>query len=188
MAYAEGLRLVFGTEAREDAQEDVAALVQEHASLLFRVAHAVLREPHEAEDVVQDTFLRVLHHRHRLPELRDQRVWLVRIAWNLALDRRKRKRPEQMDDVFAGTLAAHLAPADQMLDETERLRNALRAIDGLPTAERSALLLSAVDEMTHTEIAAVLGKSESAVRALLFRARTRLRERLQPPPTKGGKR
>ena len=179
MTHAEGYGLVFGMTQESQAEVDIAALVHSHANLLFRVAHSVLRHPQEAEDVVQDVFVRVLQHRTRLPDIREQRVWLVRIAWNLALDRRRRARPEQLDDLFAATLAARLVPADRALDESRRLQTALRALEALPKAERATLLLSAVDEMSTAEVAAVLGKSESAVRALLFRARTHLKERLQ---------
>ena len=188
MTHAEGYDLVFGMREGTRAEVDVAALVHRHAALLFRVAHSVVRNRHEAEDVVQDTFVRVLQHRSDLPGLRDERVWLVRIAWNLALDRRRRTRPEQMDVDFAEGLAARLVPADQVLAEAERLRRVLRAMDALPSAERSVLLLSAVEEMNHAEMSAVLGKSESAVRALLFRGRTHLKERLTRMEAKGGTR
>jgi RNA polymerase sigma-70 factor (ECF subfamily) len=59
------------------------------------------------------------------------------------------------------------------------MRAVLREMERLPKGEREALLLSAVDELGTAEMALVLGRSESAVRALLFRARTRLRERLE---------
>ena len=106
------------------------------------------------------------------------RVWLVRIAWNLALDRKRRIRPEQMDEVFARSLVASDTPADRALGEAQGLQAVLTEMERLPKVKRHVLLLSAADEMSTAEIAAVLGKSESAVRALLFRARTRLRERL----------
>ncbi|WP_419804670.1 RNA polymerase sigma factor [Terriglobus sp.] len=188
MTHAEGYDLVFGIREQATAEVDIAALVERHATLLFRVAHSVLRNQHEAEDVVQDTFVRVLQHRRDLPAVRDERVWLLRIAWNLALDRRRRVRPDQMDSPFAEMLAARLVPADRALEEAERLRRVLLAMDALPRAERAALLLSAVDEMSTAEVAAVIGKSESAVRALLFRARTRLKERLTEMERKGGAR
>jgi DNA-directed RNA polymerase specialized sigma24 family protein len=66
------------------------------------------------------------------------RVWLVRIAWNLALDRKRRKRPEQLDEYFANSLASATMPADEAMEEAQRL----------------------------------------AVRALLSRARARLRDRI----------
>ncbi len=174
----EGYSLAWSAPEEARSEVDLATLVETYSALLYRVAHSVLRSPSEAEDVVQDTFIRVLEHQRSLPTVRDMRVWLVRIAWNLALDRKRRIRPEQMDEVFTSSLAAKDLAADQALHEAESLRFVLVEIERLPRAERHVLLLSAVDEMSTAEIAAVLGKSESAVRALLFRARTRLRERV----------
>lgn len=156
-----------------------AALVETYSALLFRVAHSVLRSRAEAEDVVQDVFVRVLKHRGSLHQLRDPRVWLVRIAWNLAIDHRRRIRPEQMDAIFAESLTGNDMPADEAIEQTQRTKLVLRELERLPKGERHVLLLSAIEELSTAEMAAVLGKTESAIRALLFRARTRLRQRLE---------
>jgi len=185
MASFEGHSLAFGAIESARVEVDLAALVETYTGLLFRVAHSVLRSRAEAEDVVQDVYVRVLGHRSALPQVREMRVWLVRVAWNLALDRRRRVRPEQIDAAFADRLAATSVAADQALDESQRLRAVLEELERLPKAERHVLLLAAIEELGTAEMAEVLGKSESAVRALLFRARTRLRERLD---AKGGRR
>ncbi len=182
MASTEGWILALSSMEGSRSQLDVAALVETYSALLFRVAHSVLRNPAEAEDVVQDVFVRVLAHRQSLADVRDMRLWLIRIAWNLALDRRRRIRPEQIDAYFAESLAGTSVPADQALDEAQRLKGVLRELEKLPRAERHVLLLSAIEELATPEMAELLGRSESAVRALLFRARARLRERLE----KGG--
>jgi RNA polymerase sigma-70 factor (ECF subfamily) len=106
------------------------------------------------------------------------RVWLVRIAWNLTLDRKRRKRPEQLDETFAKSLASGTVLADAAMEEAQRFQSVLREVERLPKAERHVLLLSALEELSTAEIAGVLGRSESAVRGLLSRARARLRERL----------
>jgi RNA polymerase sigma-70 factor (ECF subfamily) len=166
--------------SEETASEtDLAALVQTYSALLFRIAHSILRNRAESEDVVQDAFLRVLEHKKELPAVRDLRVWLVRITWNLAIDRRRRIRPDQLDEPFAASLVARTIPADQTLSDARQIAATLREIERLPKPERHALLLSAIDELSITEISTILHRSESAVRALLFRARTRLRERLE---------
>jgi RNA polymerase sigma-70 factor, ECF subfamily len=165
--------------AEKPSETDVTALVQTYSALLFRVAHSILCNRAESEDVVQDVFLRVLEHQRKLPDIRDLRVWLVRITWNLAIDRRRRIRPDQLDEPFAESLVAHTAPADQALSDAREIAATLREIERLPKPERHALLLSAIDELSITEISTILQRSESAVRALLFRARTRLRERLE---------
>lgn len=182
MTSVEGYSLALPSTEEAASEVDLAGLVETHSALLFRLAHSVLRSRSEAEDVVQDVFVRVLEHRRSLPEVRDLRVWLVRITWNLALDRRRRIRPDQMDAAFAETLVATSTPADKALNEAQQMSNVLRELERLPKAECHVLLLSAVEELDTAEMAAVLKRSESAVRALLFRARTRLRERL----SKGG--
>jgi RNA polymerase sigma-70 factor (ECF subfamily) len=100
-------------------------------------------------------------------------------AWNLALDRRRRTRPDQMDELFAASLVSADLPADHALAEAGRVRKVLEAMEKLPKTERQVLLLSAMEELSTAEIGAVLGKSESSIRSLLFRARTHLRQRLK---------
>jgi RNA polymerase sigma-70 factor (ECF subfamily) len=179
MASIEGCSLALPFIEGARSTDDLAAIVEAYSALLFRVANSVLRSRTEAEDVVQDVFLRVLEHRLSLSTVRDMRVWLIRIAWNLALDRRRRKRPEQLDEAFARALAGASMPADTAMEEAQRLQSVLREIERLPKAERHVLLLSAIEELGTAEIAAVLRRSESAVRALLSRARGRLKERLE---------
>ena len=174
--------LVLTSVESAGAETALTSLVETYSRLLFRVAHSVLRSQTESEDVVQDAFVRILQHRRSLPEVRDMRVWLVRIVWNLAIDRRRRIRPEQMDDSFAETLAAASVRADRAFEEAEQMKAVFGEIERLPKIERQALLLSTVNELGTAEIGAIMKRSESAVRALLFRARTRLRERLE----KGG--
>ena len=123
--------------------------------------------------------MRVLQHRSKLARVSDHRVWLVRIAWNISLDRRKRRRPEQLDTAFAATLVSPHSSAERALGNAQRLAAVLREIDRLPRKEREALLLSSIDELGTADLARVLGRSESAVRALLHRARTRLQTKLE---------
>jgi RNA polymerase sigma-70 factor (ECF subfamily) len=182
MTSIEEYSLVLASVENAESEIDLTALVETYSSLLFRVAHSVLRSRAEAEDVVQDVFVRVIERRGSLPEVRDMRVWLIRIAWNLAIDRRRRIQPQQMDESFAESLAATSVPADEALDEAQRMKAVLRELERLPKVERHVLLLCSLEELGTAEIAKVLGRSESGVRALLFRARTRLRERLE----KGG--
>jgi RNA polymerase sigma-70 factor, ECF subfamily len=179
MASVEGFSLALSSMEGSRSEVDLADLVETYSPLLFRVAHSVLRSRAEAEDAVQDVFVRVLEHQRSLATVRDMRVWLVRIAWNLAIDRRRRIRPEQMDAEFAQSLVASSVPADEALHEAQRMIAVLCELERLPKGERHVLLLSAIEELGTAEMAEVLGRSESAVRALLFRARTRLRERLE---------
>lgn len=160
-----------------DSTETIAALVAEYSMTLYRVAYSVMRNTAEAEDAVQEAFLRVLKHREKLAEIRDVRVWLVRITWNVVLDRKRRgkTRPEN-DDIsdFARVLPSADRPADEELISSQERARILALIDLLPAKERQALLLSAVEELSTAQIASVLKTTESSVRSRIFRARREL--------------
>jgi RNA polymerase sigma-70 factor (ECF subfamily) len=157
--------------ADEDA---MAALVSQYAGTLYRVAYSVLRNAADAEDAVQEAFLRVFRHRDSLGEVRDQRVWLVRIVWNIVLDRKRRvkARPET-DDVseMARVLPAAGLTAEERASAAEFHAHVLRCVEQLPAKEREVMLLSAFEELSSVEIAGILGVTESSVRSRLFRAR-----------------
>jgi RNA polymerase sigma-70 factor (ECF subfamily) len=162
-------------ETRLRAEDDaLAALVDQYAGALYRVAYSVLRNPSDAEDAVQEAFLRVLRHRHSLGEVRDHRVWLIRIVWNIVLDRKRRAktRPETDDvDELARVLPSTGLSAEQLAAAAQHHAHVLSCVDRLPTKERQVLVLSAFEELTSVEIATVLGITESSVRSRLFRAR-----------------
>jgi RNA polymerase sigma-70 factor (ECF subfamily) len=162
-------------EALERAQEDaLAALAQQYASTLYRVAFSALRNSHDAEDAVQETFLRVLRHRDALSEVRNHRVWLIRIVWNIVLDRKRRAktRPET-DDVaeLARVLPSNGLSAEQRAAAAQHHAHVLGCMEKLPAKERQVLQLSAFEELSSVEIASVLRITESSVRSRLFRAR-----------------
>src|SRR6202023_3549369 len=75
--------------ARAEAPlESLEMLVAQHTAMLFRIAYSILRNHHDAEDAVQECFLRVLKYEKRMEEVRNVKTWLARIAWTVALDRR----------------------------------------------------------------------------------------------------
>src|SRR5260370_42490541 len=98
MAAIEVVGLGWAAESEETAESkaDVAALVREYSGVMYRVAFSILRNAAEAEDAVQDAFLRVVQHRERLDGVRDVRTWLIRIVWDLALYRKRGGWPGQV--------------------------------------------------------------------------------------------
>jgi RNA polymerase sigma-70 factor, ECF subfamily len=160
-----------------DSSETITALVMEYSATLYRVAYSVMRNAAEAEDAVQEAFLRVLKHRDKLDTILDHRVWLVRITWNIVLDRKRRSktRPEN-DDIadYARILPSKDRRADDSLISSQEHGRILSLIDQLPRKEREALLLCAVEELSTVQIAAVLGTTESSIRSRIFRARRQL--------------
>ena len=164
-------------ESRNDA---LGALVREHSRLVYRVAYAVLRSHHDAEDATQETFLRVLRYSSKLAEVEEPKTWLARIAWRVAVDRSKRRgrtREVALEDPVTEAVSPE-APADETVHSAELGAAVERLIAALPAKLREPLILSAIEEMSPREIAVTLGISEAAVRSRVFRARQILREKL----------
>jgi RNA polymerase sigma-70 factor, ECF subfamily len=187
---SEGGQLVAGelilSEARAAARgsdETVESLVKDYAGLVYRIAYAVLRSHPDAEDAVQETFIRVLRYGGRLAAVENPKTWLARIAWRVAVDRSKRLRGKQEVSLEnfeepRDEFASHDASADVTL-HGKRMSAALEKLIGaLPKKLREPLVLSTIEEMTPRETAAVLGINEAAVRSRVFRARQILREKL----------
>jgi RNA polymerase sigma-70 factor, ECF subfamily len=172
-------------QARERAQQEaLEALVDQYATTLYRVAFSVLRNQSDAEDAVQEAFLRVLRHRETLGDIRDHRVWLIRIVWNIVLDRKRRAktRPET-DDIadVARVMPATGLTAEERAAAAQHHAHVLTCVEKLPAREREVMMLSAFEELSSVEIAAVLDVTESSVRSRLFRARNLLAELLSHP-------
>ncbi len=160
--------------AAPGAEAAISSLVDQYAGTLYRVAYSVLRNTADAEDAVQEAYVRVLRHRDSLSEIRDPRVWLVRIVWNVVLDRKRRAktRPET-DDIadLTRVLPAVGLSAEERVASAQHHARVLRAVEQLPAKEQRVLILSAFEELSSVEIAQILGTTESTVRSRLFRAR-----------------
>jgi len=173
-------------ESRDAALE---ALVREHSRLVYRIAYAVLRRHHEAEDATQETFLRVLRYNAKLDQIHDLKPWLARIAWRVAVGRSQHgTRGEiSLDDreradaepVSCAATADEAAAGAQLGAVLEKL------IAALPEKLRGPLILSTMEEMTPREVAATLGINEAAVRSRVFRARQILKRKLEHEPQVG---
>jgi RNA polymerase sigma-70 factor (ECF subfamily) len=151
-------------------------LVDRHAAQLHRFAARMLREASDAEDVVQETFLRLWQRaRDYSPDARVG-TWLHRITHNLAIDRlRARGRLTPMTDDDEPPISA---PQSKSLVERERRETVSRALDELPERQALAVLLVYFHERSGAEAAEILGVSEEALESLLARARRALKRKV----------
>jgi RNA polymerase sigma-70 factor (ECF subfamily) len=165
-----------------------AELMRKHNRMLFRTARAILRDDAEAEDALQEAYLRAYWSIGRFRGEAKLSTWLVRIVANEALARLRKSarragivvpiRARDGDDV----LPEAEAPSDdgpQSRAERSEIRRLLEEkIDALPDAYRSVFVLRALEELSVGETAEALGIPEATVRTLFFRARSQLREAL----------
>src|SRR5277367_6005283 len=107
---------------QQEQEEDLLeTAVRDHARLVYRIAYSVLRNPADAEDATQETFLRVLRYGKKMSGIDDQKAWLARIAWRVAVDRRKSTAKASAGTEEAGdTLVAPGIGADRVLLDQER--------------------------------------------------------------------
>jgi len=170
---------------------DFDALVYAHGRYLLSVAYAVLRNPEDAEEVVQETFFRAFRS-GTLDKVEHMRAWLGRIAWHLALNRRRRQSVHhqgriQPDDLMR-TLPADEAGAEELLIRKERAILLERVLLTLPRDLRETFVLLTVEEMTSRSAAEILGIPESSVRNRQLRARQMIKEKLAALMEEGNER
>lgn len=164
---------------------DETAIVTEHQQMVYRIAYSVLRNPQDAADAAQETFLRVFRTAGRLAEIEDRKAWIARIAWNASLDCKRRSRAAAatvpVEDLVRGVEALRHTGRDpeEIAAGTELQRLLAQLIETLPENLRQPLQLSTVEELEYREIAVALGITEAAVRSRLFQARQRLKEKLE---------
>jgi RNA polymerase sigma-70 factor (ECF subfamily) len=169
-------RLLMAALARGD-RAAMAGLIQRHGPGLRRFLAGMLTTPHEAEDLAQETFLRVWAAAARYdPGLAAPSTWIYRIALRLAIDRNRRTGFRRFLGLEAAPEPQDDSPgAEATLAARQALAQARAGLATLPDRQRRALLLRSVAGMTTAEIAATLGISPGAVEQLLVRARAGLR-------------
>ncbi len=157
-------------------------LYRAHVQDVYRYALMVLRNPTDAEDVAQTTFLKAYRAFQSGDRPQHARQWLITIAHNTCLTRLRdaKRRPQEvaLEPDLAGS-----APRDEGVDVD--VRELVKALGALSFNQRSALVMRELEGRSYADIAQILDVSSSAVETLLFRARRALREQLEGPLTCG---
>jgi RNA polymerase sigma-70 factor (ECF subfamily) len=169
---------------RDGDTASFAALLAKHRASVVHFLFRMVQNQGVAEELAQEVFLRVYRSRASYEPAAKFTTWLFRIAMHLALnwirDGKRERAQERLED--SGCPAARIsdrAPSvEQRLVDEVKLEEVRRAIASLPDKQRAAVLMHKYEEMEYSQIAKVLGCSESAVKSLLFRAYETLRNRL----------
>jgi RNA polymerase sigma-70 factor (ECF subfamily) len=179
--------LAWMARIKEGDTEALRELIEAHQHRIIGTVAKMLGDDSDAEDIAQQVFIRVWKSAARYEPTAKFTTWLFKITRNLVfneLRRRKRhpaqsldaprddERPLQMPDTGVK------APDTSLLDE-EMQAAIQRAIDELPETQRMAVVLRRYDDISYEEIGEILDLSVPAVKSVLFRARTELREKLK---------
>ncbi|MFA5911119.1 MAG: RNA polymerase sigma factor [Vicinamibacterales bacterium] len=169
---------------RDAARERFGALVALLQRRAIRIAFQYLRDAADADEVVQDAFIKVFLHIEQYRNELPFDVWFTRILVNAALDRIKARARQQRwishstdedDGRPAEQVAAGDASNERRLLAKERWAHVTQAVAGLPDRQRLVFTLCHLDEQTPAEISAATGMSQATVRVHLFRALRKLR-------------
>jgi RNA polymerase sigma-70 factor, ECF subfamily len=169
-----------------DADAEFTALVERQSRFVFRVAYAVLLNGYDAEDAVQETFLKLYRNRG-WQQAGNERAFLARVAWRVAVDLRrhlslKASAISEIEPVDAAPSTLP-SPDEAMVGSAEQAL-VHTMIDALPEELRVPLVLSTFEELTSREIGRALDIPEGTVRTRLLRARQILRQKLVAMQTK----
>jgi len=173
--------------ARGGVSDAFRVLVERHSRSVFRLAYRMTLNEFDADDVVQETFLRAYRSLGRFDGRSEFGTWIYRIAVNCSLDlqRAKGKRAEigtsdEEGDGLTATLAAHDPTPDRVALSGQVRQIVDETLAELSPMERTAFLLRHVEGMAVPQISAVLGRNNGATKHSIFRAVRKLREALRP--------
>jgi RNA polymerase sigma-70 factor (ECF subfamily) len=176
--------------ARDGDSEAFRALVERHSRAVYRLAHRMTGNPQDAEDVVQETFLKAYRQLGRFESRANFGTWLHRIAVNCSIDViRARKHQETAHDAadldtLDGGPAARDEPVDpspeRLMLSTEVQERVTSAMDGLTHMERAAFVLRHFEGESIEEISRALNLKANAAKHSIFRAVRKMRLALEP--------
>ena len=178
----------FVAQARKGDDRAFAELVKRYEAKIFRLAQHITQNREDAEDVLQETFLRAYEHLDQFQGNSKFYTWIVRIAVNQALMKLRRRRTDKSvsldetidtgEDTVTREIAAWDEDPEQRFSREELGEILDSAIQTLAPAYRSVFLLRDVDDLSTEDTAEALGLSVPAVKSRLLRARLQLREKL----------
>ena len=169
--------------SREGDEDAFRVLVERHTRSIYRTAYRITTNSADADDVVQETFLRAYRALGSYDGRASFTTWSHRIAVNCALDlidsrKRRDAKVESTDDL--SDIASTTASPDRVVLSAQMQREMAAALTAMSGNERTAFVLRHFEGMPLEEIANILGIKTNATKNTIFRAVTKLRERLQP--------
>ena len=164
-------------ELQRGSDRALAVVYQEFSQGVFAYCLKILADRQLAEDVVQETFLKVRQHAQSIQRNESFKSWIFRIARNEALMQLRKKRWDgQVEDE---SVWSEETPYKQFVAQ-ERSEIVNRLLDSLKHEYREVLVLRVYEDMSYTEIASVTGATESSVKSRIFRARKEMIEKMKP--------
>lgn len=175
LPYAEN-DMVLMSQIAQGNTDAFQTVLDSHMQPVFQFAFSILRDISAAEDVTQETCVRLWNHAQKWTPEGKIRSWLFRIAHNLSIDEIRKRRPHADIDTFAESIADEGASAIQHIEESQVSKVIKAALFCIPVRQRTALMLVHYSDYSNKEAAVTMGISIDALESLLARGRKSLRE------------
>jgi RNA polymerase sigma-70 factor (ECF subfamily) len=163
--------------AQDEAHAFVETLFAKHHGEIYAYLIRMLRDPERAADLTQDAFVKAYKNYDTLEKPENARAWLYQIAHRVALDEIRRRKIIRFLP-WTGESPGSAPSAERLVMDSHLSGDLQRALARIPERQRAALLLAELHDLTGVELAAALGVSHVAARALLTRARESLSQAL----------
>ncbi len=163
---------------RADEQHSFAYLYHRYKHRVYAYCYRMLRHAQNAEDATQETFVKIHRSIHQLEDASSLQSWVFSIARNEAFTVLRRQRPAEDLETASESLWEEETALDQIVEE-ERTAIVRHCLGLLRPVYRELLILKEYEQLSYSEISAVTGTTESAVKSGLFKARRALRKRLE---------
>lgn len=170
-------RAVSGAWDRDEAAAFVEDLFARHHGEIYAYLLRMMRDPEVAADMAQDAFIKAYRNYETLEKPENARAWLYQIAHRVALDEIRRRKIIRFVP-WTGESRGAAPSAEHLVMDANLTGDMQRALARIPERQRAALLLAELHDLSGLELAAALGVSHVAARALLTRARESLRQAL----------
>jgi len=153
-------------------------ILENHMLPIYHFAFSILQDSSSAEDITQETCVKLWKQAGKWKPEGKLRSWLFRIAHNLCIDEIRRRRPHADIDTFADSISDNSTTAPQRIEESESSKTIKQALFKLPVRQRTALMLVHYSDNSNREAAETMGISLDALESLLARGRKSLKELL----------
>ncbi len=161
--------------------EEIIKVLETYKNKMYRYALSIVGDTFVAEDVVQEVIIKVWKKREQFEQIDNKEAWVITMVRNLSIDKLRRKKNKQSNDINDYFHISDNAPApDVQMEQKDALKKVSQIMAELPDMQREIITLRDIEGYTYREIAEIMDMKTDQVKVYLFRARKVLREKLLP--------
>lgn len=161
--------------------KELIETLEPYKNKMYRYALSIVKDRFEAEDIVQESIIKVWKRKEQFATIDNKEAWVITIVRNMCIDKIRSKKKKQTSDIDDFYHISDKGPSpDVAMEQKDAVRRVSEIMDTLPEMQKEIITLRDIDGYTYQEIADIMGLKVDQVKVYLFRARKALREKLMP--------